>query len=365
MSGGVDSSVTAALCVEKYGKENVFGLTMKLFCYGEKEDSDKSCCSIDAINDAKSVCNKLGIAHYVINLEKEFEREIIGDFVSEYEKGHTPNPCIRCNKIIKFDYLLKKARELGADRLATGHYSRIEKVASNKYQVSSGVNSLPATYYLLLRGKDLAKDQSYFLYTLSQEQLSHIIFPLGDLEKTEVRKLAEKYELKVAQKPESQDICFVPGSVEDFLEEKASFTPGKIVDKSGKIVGEHRGLAFYTIGQRRGLGGGFSEVMYVIDLDKEKNEVIIGTENELFSDNLVVEDFRWTIDEPKLPFECTAKIRYQAKEAKCIVKASSKGQMANDKLYEINFTEPQKAITPGQSVVFYKGDEVIGGGIIS
>jgi tRNA-specific 2-thiouridylase len=341
MSGGVDSSVAAALMADKYGQDNVFGLTMKLFCYGENETSEKSCCSLDAINDAKNVCNQLGISHYVVNFEKEFEQDVINDFVSEYEAGFTPNPCIRCNQFIKFEYLMKKALELGAGKLVTGHYARIKK--DNEYH--------------LLKGKDKQKDQSYFLYTLNQEQMAQAEFPIGELEKTETRKIAEKKGLKTAKKVESQDICFVSGAVEEFLEEKAAFKPGNIVDTAGKSIGEHHGLAFYTIGQRRGLGGGFTEVMYVVGLNKAKNEVIIGTEKDLFSDILFIESPHWTTEQ-QLPINCKAKIRYQAAEAECVVEKTI------DRI-KVTFAASQKAITPGQSVVFYRGDEVIGGGVIS
>lgn len=342
MSGGVDSSVAAALMVDKYGKENVFGVTMRLFCYGENEGSDKSCCSLDAVFDAKNVCDQLGIPHYAISFEKEFQKDVINNFISEYEEGHTPNPCIRCNQYIKYEYLLKKAQGLGADILVTGHYSRVEK------------NNVG---YHLLKGRDNFKDQSYFLYNLNQEQLSQVEFPIGEIEKTETRKLAEKYKLKTAQKVESQDICFVLTSVENFLEENAAFEPGKIVDSKGDVLGEHRGLAFYTIGQRRGLGGGFKDVMYVVGLDRVHNEVTIGPENELFGDVLTVESPHWILGKPKMPFECTAKIRYQAAEASCVVEEEGDG-------VRVTFPEKQKAITPGQSIVFYVDEEVIGGGII-
>jgi tRNA-specific 2-thiouridylase len=347
MSGGVDSSVAAALMADKYGQENVFGLTMKLFCYGDGETPEKSCCSLEAINDAKKVCDQLDIPHYVVNFEKEFEREVIANFISEYEEGHTPNPCIRCNQFIKFEYLLKKAKELGADKLATGHYARIIKKDNN---------------YLLLKGEDKLKDQSYFLYTLDQEALSDIEFPIGEKRKTETRKIAAEKGLKTAQKTESQDICFISGTVEEFLEEKAAFKTGNIVDLEGKVVGEHRGLAFYTIGQRRGLGGGFAKVMYVVALDRDKNEVIIGPETALFRETLEISSPHWIESEPKMPFSCTAKIRYQAEEAECTI--SRLPELDSGSLL-VTFPKPQRAITPGQSIVFYSKDEVVGGGIIT
>jgi tRNA-specific 2-thiouridylase len=342
MSGGVDSSVAAALLVEKYGKENVFGLTMKLFCYGEATRG-RNCCSLDAIEDARSVCKKLGMLHYVVDLEKEFKKEVIKDFISEYELGRTPNPCVRCNKLIKFNYLLKKAKSLGADLLATGHYARINEENSG---------------YKLLKGVDIGKDQSYFLYDLDQAQLKQIIFPLGGLTKQQVRTEAEKMKLKTAKKIESQDICFIPETIEKFVEENANKKPGDIVDISGKVLGKHQGLAFYTIGQRKGLGGGFAEPVYVIGLDVVKNQVVVGRESELYKEFLSVQEISWVSgNQPDLPLKCTAKIRYQTEKTRC--------QVFGDKLdYKINFAKPQKAITPGQSVVFYQDEEIIGGGII-
>lgn len=342
MSGGVDSSVAAALMVEKYGKENVFGITMRLFCYGENEGGDKACCSLDAVTDAKLVCDQIGIPHYIVNLEKEFERDVIENFTLEYSEGRTPNPCIRCNQLIKYEHLYQKAKTLGADILATGHYARI-------YKDKLG--------YHLLKGLDVKKDQSYFLYNLDQNQMEHIEFPIGELEKTETRSLARQFGLKTAQKTESQDICFVTTTVPEFLSKRLTFTPGNIVDKSGKILGKHQGLIFYTIGQRKGLGGGFPQLMYVTGLNKKSNEVTIGPENELYQDTLRVEMPHWLLNEPNFPYFCTAKIRYQAMEAECNVEKCDGGIV-------VNFLEPQKAITPGQSIVFYQDDEVIGGGLI-
>lgn len=338
MSGGVDSSVVAALLVEKFGKDNVFGLTMRLFCYGENEGSEKSCCSLDAVTDAKKVCDQLGISHYVISFEKEFEREVIDNFVSEYEAGHTPNPCIRCNQIIKFEHLLQKAIDLGADFLATGHYAKVENIAGN---------------YKLLKGDDQSKDQSYFLYTLGQKQLACILFPIGNLKKTETRKIAVKLNLKTAAKTESQDICFIPDGVEKYLEGKVEGNPGNIVDSRGNTLGKHKGVAFYTIGQRKGLGGGFKTPMYVTGIDTKENEVIVGPEAELGGDALRFTGAKWTAKEPKYPYKCEAKIRYNMDEQECLVDGD-----------KVIFNELQRAITPGQAIVFYKENEVIGGGTI-
>jgi len=341
MSGGVDSSVAAALMVEKYGVENVFGVTMKLFCYGVTEGSDKSCCSLDAIADAAAVCKQLGIKHYVVNLEKEFERDVIGDFIAGYQGGLTPNPCVRCNQLIKYEHLLKKVQELGADKLVTGHYARISHDKNG---------------YHLLAGLDRLKDQSYFLYNLTQGQLEKVEFPIGEMEKTETRKLARKYSLKTAEKTESQDICFVTTSVQNFLLDKVEKKLGNIVDQAGKILGKHNGLTNYTVGQRKGLGGGFSSIMYVVGLNKDKNEVIIGPEEALYGDSLAVERLHWVVNKPKLPYKCMAKIRYASEAAECTITEGG---------FFVTFITPQKAITPGQSVVFYDGDEVIGGGIIA
>lgn len=353
MSGGVDSSVSAALAVDKYGTDNVFGLTMKLFCYSEGQeargsrlDAAKSCCSLDAINDAAAVCMQLGIPHYVVNLEKEFETDIIHNFVTEYEQGRTPNPCVRCNSLIKFKHLLVKAQELGADLLVTGHYAQIHE--------KNGT-------YHLLKGADEAKDQSYFLYNLNQAQLAHIWFPLGELTKTETRKLAEKYALKTANKTESQDICFVTTTTQDFLSGRIKVTPGNIVDKTGKILGKHEGLPFYTIGQRKGLGGGFTEPMYVTSLNLVKNELVVGREEELYAGEMVVTDVTWVHEASslQLPVELDVKIRYNSEAASASLRGGK-----GDAAISVNFHKPQKAITPGQTAVFYLGDEVVGGGII-
>jgi len=350
MSGGVDSSVAAALAVDQYGKEDVFGVTMKLFCYGKDEATEKSCCSTDAINDAAAVCKQLGIPHYVINLEKEFQNEIIDNFVSEYQDGKTPNPCVRCNSIIKFRHLLAKVRELGAETLVTGHYARVNHDKDG---------------YHLLTGLDKTKDQSYFLYNLDQDQLAHILFPLGGLTKPETRRLAEKYSLRTAHKAESQDICFVPTNTKDFLTGKVDLKSGNIVDRDGMVVGKHEGLPLYTIGQRKGLGGGFAEPMFVTDIDIDKNELVVGKEEELYKNETQVEDVAWVDRAPELPVELDVKIRYNSVASASTIYSSSKVEkQENDNILKIIFTKPQKAITPGQTAVFYRGDEVVGGGII-
>lgn len=340
MSGGVDSSVTAALMVKKYGREKVFGVTMRLFCYGEAEAGEKACCSIDAINDAKAVAGQLGIAHYAINLEKEFEKAVIQNFVSEYRQGHTPIPCVICNTVIKFEYLQKKVQELGADFLATGHYAQIKEKKGQFY---------------LLKGADKSKDQTYFLYGLNQNQLAHTLFPVGGLKKTAVRREAAKLKLKTAEKKESQGICFVVGErVTDWLATKIKNVPGDIVDTKGNILGQHEGIVFYTVGQRKRIGGGHTEPMYVVKVNAAKNQVIIGTKKDLYQSKLKFKGTNWTNVQPKLPKKCKAKIRYNMQEEDCVLEKGG----------QVKFKKPQRAITPGQSIVFYEKDVVLGGGII-
>lgn len=337
MSGGVDSSVAAYLLKEE-GYE-VIGVTMKLFCYGESASSPKSCCSLDSINDAKAVCDNLGIPHYVLSYEKEFESEVIRDFVSEYEKGRTPNPCVRCNQLIKFSYLLDKAKQLGCTHVATGHYARI----------SDGK---------LLRGVDKKKDQTYFLYRLNEEQLSHLKFPLGELTKKKVREIARNIGLKTAEKPESQEICFIDTNIQDFLKDKIKPLKGDILDKKGNKLGEHEGVAYYTIGQRKGLGGGFKKPMYVTGINVKDNTITVGEEKDLYTKEVLFEDSAWISGD--LPYNkgLTAMVRYNMEDVEVeSVKINSK--------YKTIFKEPVRAVTPGQSIVFYSGEECLGGGIIS
>ncbi|MGB9612584.1 MAG: tRNA 2-thiouridine(34) synthase MnmA [Candidatus Margulisiibacteriota bacterium] len=351
MSGGVDSSVAAALLREQ-GYE-VIGITMNLAC--SSQSYDRGCCSVSAANDAKRVANKLGIAHYVLNFKEEFKRLVVDNFIEEYKNGRTPNPCIRCNQFIKFDLLLKKAKELGVEFVATGHYARI-------------INSQPQTSsYKLLKGKDKKKEQSYVLYRLNQGTLGHVLFPLGELTKEQVRKIAKDFDLPVAEKEESQEICFVEDDdYRQFLRKfvPEAIKPGPILDRSGNIVGMHGGIAFYTIGQRKGLGHHRGRPKYVVEINRVNNSIIIGDDEEILRKELVAEDVSFISGKlPKGPLEITAKIRYNCPEAEAVLYVGDREQGIGNRV-KVVFREPQRAITPGQSVVFYKGEEVVGGGVI-
>ena len=315
MSGGVDSSTAAGILIRQ-GYE-VIGINMRLPDTGEVSES--GCCGVAGIDDARNVAQKLGIPFYALNYEKEFENEVIDYFYQEYMNGRTPNPCIICNEKIKFRSLLKK-------------------------------------------GKDIEKDQSYFLFSLSQEQLSHSLFPLGNYTKSRVRELAREFGLKVHNKPASQEICFIPDNdyrrflTVRFITDK--FKPGLIVDKNGRILGKHRGIAFYTIGQRKGIGA-YKKPFYVISINKEKNTIAIGEEKELYQDTLIAEKVNW-IDRKKLndSIKAKARIRYKHRESDAVISPLS------DTKVKVQFNKPQRAITSGQAVVFYDGDTVIGGGWI-
>lgn len=335
MSGGVDSSVAAALLKEQ--GYDVTGITMQIWPRGERDDS---CCSLSAVEDARRVANKLGIPHYVLNFEKLFKKTVIDDFISEYGRGRTPNPCVKCNRLVKFDALLKKAKELGADHIATGHYARIGKAHGR---------------YVLKKGIDPKKDQSYFLYPLSQEALSMTIFPLGYLTKVEVRKLAKKFKLKVADKEESQNICFVSGSIAELFKAKK----GDIIDMGGKTIGKHNGYQLYTIGQRKGLGISAKKPSYVVKIDPKMNRITAGDRGDVFGDDLKASDLNWiSVGKIDSPFKAVAKIRYNTAGDDAEIVPTDREKI------RVMFKKPQFAITPGQSVVFYDGDTVIGGGII-
>lgn len=345
MSGGVDSSTAACLLV-KLGYE-VIGLTMKLPNTGELSDS--GCCGVKGIDDARAVANKIGIPFYALNYEKEFKENVINYFFNEYANGRTPNPCIACNKLMKFGSLLQKALGLSAEFIATGHYAKVEFDKS-------------ANRYILKKGKDINKDQSYFLYALTQEQLSRTLFPLGDYTKTEIRELAKGFGLKVHDKPGSQEICFIPDNdYRKFLRmwfSEKKFTPGKILDENGKVVGKHEGIDNFTIGQRKGIGA-HSVPHYVLAIDSKNNSIIIGPDEKLYKNTVIVKEVNWvSIDKPDEPFVAKARIRYKHTESEATIYPVSKDEI------KIVFKENQRAITPGQAAVFYEADKVLGGGVI-
>lgn len=353
MSGGVDSSVAAVL-LQKQGY-NCIGITMKLWDYelvGGNVNHESGCCSLDSINDARAVCAKIGIPHYVVNFSKPFHKEVVDNFIDEYVGGRTPNPCVLCNTKIKWESLIEKAIELGADYIATGHYSRVQfNEASGRYE--------------LLGAEDGNKDQSYALWGIKQESLARTLFPLSELTKPEVREIAKSIDLRTANKSESMEICFVPdnnykrflNSVVKGLEEKVA--EGELVTTGGEVVGQHSGYPFFTIGQRRGIGKGFGKPMYVVDTDAENNRVIIGEEKELYSSELIAKNVNMiSIADAKDGVKATVKIRYKDKGNNATIFTLPENKM------RIVFDEPQKAVTPGQSAVFYDGDRVLGGGII-
>ena len=346
MSGGVDSSVAAYL-TQKAGYECI-GCTMKLYDDPETvRDGSHTCCTLDDVEDARSVAQKLGMNYYVFNFKDGFREKIIDKFVCAYENGLTPNPCIDCNRYMKFDKLFERAEILGCEKIVTGHYARIVKKGNR---------------FALLKAPDESKDQSYVLYSLSQERLAKVLLPIGDLTKAETRKIAQENGFINSQKPDSQDICFVPDG--DYAGVIRSLTgkeypEGDFVLKSGEVLGRHRGIIRYTRGQRRGLGIAYSEPLYVLRVEKETNRVVLGSNSDLFSRKLVAGDFIWTCGIiPEKPIACKAKIRYKHKEQPC------KAQVLPDGSVEVEFDEPQRAITPGQACVLYDGDEVLGGGTI-
>lgn len=338
MSGGVDSSVSAVI-LQKQGYE-VIGLTM-LLCEDEKST---------AIQDAKKVCEKLNIEHHVVDLKREFKKNVIDNFVCSYMCAKTPNPCVECNKYMKFDEFYKIAQKLGCDYIATGHYARIEY--SEKYKE-----------YVLKKSNSEKKDQTYFLYGIDKKILPQVIFPLSDFEdKTEIRKIAEENNLLVANKKDSQEICFIPNN--DYIsflknhDYNIKNKKGKIVLRSGEIIGEHEGIINYTVGQRKGLGISYKEPLYVLELNNKTNQVIVGTEKELYSKELFANELNFLIDiDLTKTIEIKAKVRYRANEADSILEV-------RHGISKVTFKDPQRAITPGQSVVFYKDNIVLGGGKI-
>lgn len=349
MSGGVDSSVAALLMKEK-GYE-CMGVTMKLFNNGDIcIPREHSCCSLEDVEDARYVSNTLGMPHYVFNFTDRFKEDVIDKFVYCYENGITPNPCIDCNRYLKFEKLFQRANELECEYIVTGHYAKVE------YNEETG-------RYILKKADDLTKDQSYVLYQMTQEQLKHTMFPLGGLNKTEVRKIAEAHDFINAKKHDSQDICFVQnGSYADFIEEYTGkkYPPGNFVDINGNVLGRHKGIIRYTVGQRKGLGISHERPLFVLAVNPKENTVIL-TENEgLFTKTLTAKNINLiTTEEIKEPVRLLAKIRYSHKEQPATVVQTDSDTIT------VEFDEPQRAITKGQAVVLYDGDTVVGGGIIS
>jgi tRNA-specific 2-thiouridylase len=339
MSGGVDSSV-AALMLKEQGYDTA-GVTMCLGVTDATEENPR-CCGPDAVDDARRVCDRLDMPHYVLDYAADLEEKVIRPFIAEYARGRTPNPCVDCNRHLKFGSLLDMAKAMGFDYLATGHYAGIDKTGTN---------------YCMKRSKDKRKDQTYFLYHVAKEKLGSILFPLAPYTKEEVRAIAEKAGLPVAAKPESQDICFVTQkNYQAFIAERLQgIQPGWIVDKDGKKLGEHRGVMFHTIGQRSGLGISHPTPLYVIAIDATQNRVVVGDKSDLQAKSLRAGDLNILVKH--WPDTVCAKIRYRKKEAPCTV------AFENDKV-RVLFEENQEAVTPGQSIVFYDGDVVLGGGVI-
>ena len=347
MSGGVDSSVAAVLLKEQ-GHE-VIGLHMKLYHGPENETRPKSCCSLDEAIDARAACHRLNIPFYVLDCQKEFRESVIDYFVEEYSRGNTPNPCVMCNKEIKSNLLLKKVDELDCDYLATGHYAKIRFNPLIRRQQ-------------LIRPQDLRKDQTYFLHSIPGDNLHRLMFPLADIIKPEVRKIAGKLNLSAANKPDSQEICFVPKDYRNFLKQELNEVPehGEFISISGKVLGEHLGLPFYTIGQRRGLGLSDSTPYYVVKIDKGKNRIVLGKEEDLYSKTIFVSRVNWlSISPPKEKLHVTAKLRYSHQGVTASVFPES------DNKVRLELDVPERAVTPGQAAVFYQDEILLGGGWIN
>ena len=360
MSGGVDSSAAAAM-LKKAGHELV-GFTMQLWNQrrhltvdADGEPLPSRCCSLDDVYDARCVAEDLGFPFYVLNLEREFERDVVQPFVESYLEGETPIPCVACNSRLKFASLDRLAQSLGCEKVATGHYARV-------------VFDEDSSRYRLLRGADSRKDQSYFLWELTQEQLAHALFPLGEMSKAEARETARNHQLDVAEKRESQEICFVPdgdyaGFIDRYLEAErpGELGPGKgeIVDGSGRVLGEHGGIHRYTVGQRRGIGVARQLPLYVVRVDAEKNQVVVGDADELLTREFTAAGVNWIAhDEPTSAVRADARVRYRHSEAPALIEPLADGRV------RVVFDEAQRAITPGQAAVFYRRDEVVGGGWI-
>jgi len=360
MSGGVDSSTVAAM-LRAEGHE-VVGLTMQLWNQrrlaghaGMPETSQGRCCSIDDVYDARRVAETIGIPYYVVNHEDRFERDVVRPFVQEYLSGRTPIPCSLCNNHLKFDQLLIVAQQIGADSLATGHYARVE------FDQARG-------RWLLKRPADTSKDQTYFLFGLTQEQLSRTLFPLGDMTKPEVRELAKKHGLALAEKPDSQEICFVPGGdyknfIDAYLAEEGESLPdtaGELVTTDGKVMGEHDGIHNFTVGQRKGLGVATGSPLYVIQIKGDARQVVVGNQEDLYTPTLRAHRINLiSVDDLSQPMRVTVKIRHRHEAAPATLEKSGDNEVL------VTFDQPQRAVTPGQAAVFYDGDVVVGGGWIA
>lgn len=349
MSGGVDSSVAAWLLKEQ--GYDVIGVTMQIWQDEEPEVQEENggCCGLSAVDDARRVAEHLQIPYYVMNFKKEFKEHVIDYFVQEYLDGRTPNPCIACNRFVKWESLLKRSLDIGADYIATGHYARIAKLPNGRFALKTSATA--------------AKDQTYALYNLTQHQLSHTLMPVGEYTKDEIRAMAERLLIPVAHKPDSQEICFIPDhDYAKYIEENTDchLPEGNFVDKDGNILGRHRGITHYTVGQRKGLNLSLGHPVFVTGIRPETNEVVIGESDDVFTDRLTCNHLNWmavdTLGGEEL--RVTAKIRYSHKGAPCVIREIGKD------LVECLFDVPQRAITPGQAVVFYDGDTVVGGGTI-
>lgn len=347
MSGGVDSSVAAYLLKEQ--GYDVIGVTMQIWQDEDEQAQEENggCCGLSAVDDARRVASALGIPYYVMNFKQEFKENVIDYFIDEYLEARTPNPCIACNRYVKWESLLKRSLDIGADYIATGHYASVIQLANGRYT--------------LKRSATLKKDQTYALYNLTQNQLSKTLMPVGEYTKDEIRAIAEKINLAVANKPDSQDICFVEDDYGRFIEEESGqkIPKGNFVDMDGNVLGTHKGIVYYTVGQRRGLGLSLKQRGFVVEVRKDTNEVVIGTNEDLMKDTLYGKDVNFmSIASLDAPMRVLAKVRYNHSGSMCTI------EMVEEDKIKVVFDEPQRAITPGQAVVFYEKDYVVGGATI-
>ena len=346
MSGGVDSSVAAFLLKEQ--GYDVIGVTMQIWQDDSVETTENGCCGIQAVDDARRVAGQLDIPYYVMNFKNEFKDNVIDYFVEEYKLGRTPNPCIACNRYVKWESLLKRSLQIGADFIATGHYARICQLDNGRYAIRNSVTA--------------KKDQTYALYNLTQEQLAHTIMPIGDYTKEQVRKIAEDNNLMVAHKPDSMEICFVPDNdYAGYIERTTDYkpVPGNFVDVNGNVIGRHNGIIHYTVGQRKGLGLAMGHPVFVVAIRPETNEVVIGENKDVFSKTLYANNLNFmSIEKLQDQVRAKGKIRYSHSGADCTIR------MIDGKTLECTFDEPQRAVTPGQALVLYDGEYVLGGGVI-